>query len=219
MAVPSERSTSLRAVLRRNGSTLACVLLVLSVVLAAALERSLPLAVYLLSFWHYVLYWLAFAFGWVAFDVFKRDAVAMKTVSVASLAFVYLRAPLDPVSLAVIAGGILLNVRAAAALGVDRTYYGHEIAGLPARRITAFPYSLTSHPMILGNVAAFGGTLINPAFRAEWWPLASLHVVLNIGLLAMELVGRRHRRAVQIAGAFILGGALLGVFAIARGTQ
>ena len=37
------------------------------------------------------------------------------------------------------------------------------MAGLPARRITAFPYSLTSHPMILGNVAAFGGTLINAA--------------------------------------------------------
>ena len=75
-------------------------------------------------------------------------------------------APLDLASLAVIAGGILLNVRAAAALGVDRTYYGHEVAGLPPRRITAFPYSLTSHPMILGNVAAFGGTLINPEFRA-----------------------------------------------------
>src|SRR5918993_4217363 len=218
MAVLSERSSSLRAVLRRNGSTLACVLLVLSVVLAAALERSLPLAVYLLSFWHYVLYWLAFAFGWVAFDVFKRDAVAMKTVSVASLAFVYLRAPLDPVSLAVIAGGILLNVRAAAALGVDRTYYGHEVAGLPARRITAFPYSLTSHPMILGNVAAFGGTLINAPFRAEWWPLAGLHVVLNIGLLAMELAGPQHRRAVRIGGGFVLGGALLGaILAIARG--
>ena len=89
----------------------------------------------------------------------------MKTVSVAALAIVYLRAPLDLASLAVIAGGILLNIRAAAALGLDRTYYGHEVAGLPARRITGFPYSLTSHPMILGNVAAFGGTLINADFR------------------------------------------------------
>lgn len=212
-------SASLNAVVRRNGSTLACGLLVLSVVLAAALDRNLPLAVYLLSFWHYGLYWLAFAFGAIAFDVFKRDAVALKTVSVAALAFVYLRAPIDPLSLAVIAGGVLLNVRAARVLGLDRTYYGHEVAGLPARRITAFPYSLTGHPMILGNVAAFGGTLINPAFRAEWWPLASLHVVLNVGLLAMELAGLRHRRAVRIGGGFVLGAALLGaVFAIARGT-
>ena len=102
--------------------------------------------------------------------------------------------------------------------GLDRTYYGHEVAGLPARRITAFPYSLTSHPMILGNVAAFGGTLINPASAQQWWPLAGLHVVLNIGLLAMELAGPRHRRAVRIGGGLVLGGALLGaILAIARG--
>ena len=202
---------------RRNASTLSCALLVLSILLGAALERSLPAAVYLMGFWHYYLYWLAFTFGTAHFDVFKRNAIAMKTLSVTTLAFVYLSAPLDPVSLAVIIGGILLNLRAAQVLGLDRTYYGHELAGLPARRITAFPYSLTSHPMILGNVAAFGGTLINAPFRAEWWPLASLHVVLNSGLLAMELAGQRHRRAVRIGGGFVLGGALLGaVFVIAR---
>lgn len=210
MAALSEHPGSFRAVVRRNASTLACALIVLSVGLGAAFERSLPLAIYLLSFWHYALYWLAFAFGWIAFDVFKRDAVAMKTVSVAALAFVYLRAPIDPVSLAVIAGGILLNMRAAAALGLDRTYYGHEVAGLPPRRITAFPYSLTSHPMILGNVATFGGTLINAPFRAEWWPLAVLHVVLNLGLLAMELAGPLRRRAVRICGGLVLALAFAG---------
>lgn len=208
-----------RAVAWRNGSTLVCVLLVLSVALAAALDRSLPLAVYLLSFWHYGLYWLAFTFGVIAFDVFKRDAVALKTVSVAVLAFVYLRESLDVASLAVIASGILLNVRAAAALGLDRTYYGHEIAGLPARRITSFPYSVTSHPMILGNVAAFGGTLINADFRAGWWPLAGLHVALNIGLLAMELAGPHRRRTVRIGGGLVLAAALLAaiVAGVARG--
>jgi len=115
MAVLSENSRSFRAVVGRNGSSLSCVLFVLAVVLGAALDRSLPLAVYLLSFWHYYLYWLAFAFGAIPFDVFKRDAVAMKTVSVAALATVYLAAPLDLASLIVIACGILLNVRAAAA--------------------------------------------------------------------------------------------------------
>ena len=200
MAVLSDNSRSFRAVVGRNGSLRSCVLLVLSVLLGAALDRSLPLAVYPLSFWHYYLYWLAFAFGAIPFDAFKRDAVAMKTVSVAAVAVVYLAAPIDLASLVVIACGILLNVRAAAALGIDRTYYGHEVAGLPPRRITAFPYSLTNHPMILGNVAAFGGTLINPAFRQHWWPLASLHVALNIGLLAMELAGPRRRRTVRLGG-------------------
>jgi hypothetical protein len=191
------------------GSTLACALFVLAALLAAALERSLPLAVYLLSFWHYYLYWLAFAFGAAPFEVFKRDAVAMKAVSVMALAAVYLAAPLDFASLAVIAGGILLNLRAAAVLGIDRTYYGYEVAGLPPRRVTAFPYSYVAHPMILGNVAAFGGTAINPAFAQHWWPLASLHVALNIGLLVMELAGPRHRRGVRIGGILVFAAVLL----------
>jgi len=203
-------SLSLRDVGRRNASTLSCALLVLSILFGAALDRSLPAAAYLLSFWHYYLYWLAFTFGTIPFDVFKRDAVAMKTVSVAALATVYLAAPFDLASLVVIACGILLNVRAAAALGIDRTYYGHEVAGLLPRRITAFPYSLTAHPMILGNIAAFGGTLINPAFRQHWWPLAGLHVALNIGLLLMELAGPRRRRIVRIGGGLTFPGALLG---------
>jgi hypothetical protein len=189
---------------------LSCVLLVLAILLGAALDRSLAAAVYLLSFWHYYLYWLAFTRATIPFDVFKRDAVAMKTVSVANLAAVYLAAPFDLGSLVVIAGGILLNVRAAAVLGIDRTYYGHEVAGLPPRRITAFPYSLTDHPMILGNVAAFGGTLINPAFRQDWWPLAGLHVALNIGLLLMELAGPRRQRIVRIGGGLAFAGVLLG---------
>mgnify|MGYP001581287135 FL=1 len=215
MVVPSESSRSLSAVVGRNGSTLTCGLFVLavllSVLLGAALDRSLLRAVWLLSFWHYYLYWLAVAFGAPSFDVFKRDAVAMKTVAVAGLAAVYLAAPLDFVSLAVIAVGIGLNVRAASVLGIDRTYYGHEVAGLPPRRITAFPYSLVAHPMILGNVAAFGGTLINPAFAQAWWPLASLHVALNLGLLAMELAGPRHGRIVRIGGGLVFASVLLGV--------
>jgi hypothetical protein len=209
MAVLLVGPSSFRSVIGRNGSSLACLLFVLAVLVGAVVDKALPLAVYLMSFGHYVLYWVAFAFGTIAFDVFKRDAIAMKTISVAALAFVYLRAPPDLLSLAVIAGGILLNVRAAAALGFDRTYYGHEVAGLPSCRITVFPYSLTSHPMILGNVSAFGGTLINADFRAEWWPLAGLHVVLNIGLLAMELAGPRRRRAVQIGGGLVLAAALI----------
>jgi hypothetical protein len=201
---------SFLGVVRHNGSTVACGLFVLAVLLGASIERSLSLAVYLLSFWHYYLYWLAFTFGTVPFDVFKRDAVAMKAVSVAALATVYLSAPVDFVSLAVIAGGVLLNMRAAAVLGVDRTYYGHEVAGLPPARITAFPYSLTAHPMILGNIAAFGGTLLNPEFRQHWWPLAVLHVVLNLGLLVMEQGGTRNARIVEIGGSLGFAAALLG---------
>ena len=47
---------------------------------------------------------------------------------------------------------------------------------------------------ILGNVAAYGCTLLNAGFREQSWPLASLHVVANTGLLIMELSGPRRRR-------------------------
>ena len=172
-------------------SSLSSGLFVLAVLCVAWRAQSVPIAIYLTGFWHYLLYWLAFTFGAIPHAVFKRDAIAMKSVSVAGLAAVYLAFPLDPLSLAVIAGGILLNVVAAAALGADRTYYGVEVAGLPPQRVERFPYSMVAHPMILGNVMAFGGTLLNAGFRQDWWPLAVVHVVLNIGLLVMELRGRR----------------------------
>jgi len=191
---------------------------VLVVGTTVALEQRPMLAIYLLSFWHYFIYWLAFAFGAVPFDIFKRDAVAMKTVSVAVLAAAYLSAPFDLVSLAVVAVGVLLNARAAAVLGFDRTYYGHEVAGLPPLRIAAFPYSSIAHPMIVGNVLAFGGTLANADFARQWWPLACTHVVLNIGLLAMELAGKSRERAVRRAGYAILCGAAVVAAVVLGGT-
>lgn len=179
-------------------------LFVATVAAGAALGRQPAFAVYLVSFLHYGLYWRAFAWGAESFETFKRDAILLKTLSILALAWVYLQAPLDPVSLLVIGLGILLCARAAAVMGIDRTYYGWEVGGLAPLRVTAFPYSLIAHPMIVGNVLAFGGTLINPRFRAEWWPLAALHVVLNLALLAMELAGPRRQPALRAAGFAVL---------------
>lgn len=193
-----------RSILDQHRSSLACWMFVAAVLAGAAIGREASFAIYLASFVYYGLYWYAFAWGVDSFRVFKRDALLLKALSVAALAFVYLQAPPDFLSLGVIALGILLNARAAAVLGIDRTYYGHELAGLAARRITEFPYSLMSHPMIVGNVMAFGGTLLNPDFRAAWWPLATLHVVLNLGLLAMEQAGPRRLPAIRLAGLLVL---------------
>lgn len=194
----------IRSILDRRGPSLACWTFVAAGLAGAAIGREPAVAIYLASFVYYGLYWHAFAWGAPSFDAFKHDALLLKAVSVAALAFVYLQAPPDLLSLAVIALGILLNARAAAVLGIDRTYYGHELAGLPARRISEFPYSVMSHPMIVGNVMAFGGTLLNPGFRAAWWPLAALHVVLNLGLLAMERAGPGRRPAIRLAGLLVL---------------
>lgn len=162
----------------------------------SAVAGSLALAVYSLSFWHYYLYWLAYVFRGVSLLDFKGDAVTMKTVSLAVLAIAYFAAPLELLSLAVVTCGFALNLLAAGALGSDRTYYGYELGALPALRITAFPYSLLSHPMLVGNMTAFAGTMINEPFRERWWPLACMHVALNLGLLIMErFVAPRRRRS------------------------
>ncbi len=152
----------------------------------AWLDGNAALAVYALGFWHYLLYFLAYRYGAIGHAAFKRDAVAMKSVALAALGAAYFSAPLDALSLAVVAAGFGLNAAAAGVLGGDRTYYGYEVAGLPPRQVTAFPYSFMAHPMLVGNMAAHAGTLLNPVFREQWWPLACGHVALNLGLLLME---------------------------------
>lgn len=163
-------------------------------------NRQWSVAAYLVSFWHYYLYALAYYFGLVSMAVFKRDAVMMKTVALVALAFAYFQEPLDFASLCVVAAGFLLNVVAAKALGADRTYYGYEVARLPHLRVTSFPYGWIAHPMIVGNIVAFGGTLLNEDFRVRWWPLALMHVAMNLGLLLMETTVVPRRSAAAMRG-------------------
>ena len=187
----------LRAILE-DGSirSTAAILAFDALVLALAFVADAPaLAVYALSFWHYGLYWLAYRHGAIEPGVFRRDAVLTKTLSLAALGYAYFGTPPHLLSLALVAGGFLLNTLAARALGAERTYYGHELAELPPRRVRAFPYSWIAHPMLIGNIAAFGGTLANPVFCEQWWPLACAHVLLNLGLLAMETAVRPLRGA------------------------
>lgn len=171
---------------RIDASGICCVALIAGVAGLAWVARDEAVAVYLLGFWHYVLYWLAYRYGAVPPAVFRRDAIVLKAISLSTLAWVYLQVPLNLASLAVISGGFALNALAAKVLGAERTYYGYEVASLPPVRITSFPYSLISHPMLVGNVIAYGGTLLNEAFRRQWWPLACLHIACNVGLLLME---------------------------------
>ena len=185
---PLSRSSTdqLGAFARRNASTSSSVLFVLVVLCCACLAQNWQASVYVLSFWHYYMYALAYVFGAVPLDIFKRDAIAMKAVSLAALSSIYLVTTPDLASLGFVAFGFLLNISAANVLGSDRTYYGYELIDLPPLKVTTFPYSVTAHPMLIGNIAAFGGTMINAEFREQWWPLAYTHVALNIGLLIME---------------------------------
>lgn len=170
----------------RHAPLLAWIAFAAVAIVAARAADAPAAAIYAVSFWHYCLYWLAYRYRAVPLALFKRDAAIAKGVSLAALASAYFAYPLDALSLALVAAGFALNLAGAAALGSDRTYYGREVADLPARRVTAFPYSVVAHPMLAGNMLAFGATLLNDGFRAGWWSLACAHVALNAGLLLME---------------------------------
>jgi len=188
---------------------------VLAVAGLALLAGRLDLAVYGLSFWHYPVYALAFCFRAVTVDRFRDDAALLKTASLVLLALVLWRTAPNPVVFAVMAAGFGLNMAAAARLGSDRTYYGVELANLPVRRTSAFPYSLMAHPMLVGNMIAYGAPLLDGNFRAGWWPLALIHVVLNFLVLVMEVRGEVHgpgdRRTAlaRISGGIVAGSAIL----------
>jgi hypothetical protein len=61
--------------------------------------------------------------------------------------------------------------------------------------------------MLVGNMVAFGGTLLHPGFRQAWWPLAVLHVALNSALIVMEtsVTPARRTRPPGVAWAATIG--------------
>jgi hypothetical protein len=193
-----------------------------TVLLTSRLAASPALAVYALSFWHYLFYWWAYRHGVVQPAKFQGDAILMKSIALTALASAYLTQPWHSISALSIGAGFMLNLVAARALGRTRTFYGWELGETPAQRVTSFPYSVVPHPMLVGNMLAFGGTLLNPGFRKAWWPLAIIHVALNGALIVMETSvtpargGHGHRSALWAGAAWAMVTAMVGV-AVAAG--
>lgn len=141
------------------------------------------------SFLHYGLYIAAFRDRTrIAYGAFLRDAVALKTLSMGTLAALYLQATathgVDLPGLALAAAGFGLAGLAAARLGTIRTYFGVELGLIAPQRITAFPYGTVPHPMILGAVVGLLGLFLHDGFRAAWPWLVPVHV----GLYALHLL-------------------------------
>jgi protein-S-isoprenylcysteine O-methyltransferase Ste14 len=190
-----------------------------TVLLTSRLADSPALAVYALSFWHYLFYWWAYRHGVVQPARFRGDAILMKSVALMALASAYLTQPWHWIPALAIVAGFMLNLVAARALGQARTYYGWELGELAPERVTSFPYSVVPHPMLVGNMMAFGATLLNPGFREAWWPLAVIHVSLNAALIVMETsvtparqTRRRRRRPGSVPASTV--GVALAAFAV-----
>ena len=175
-------------------------------------------AVYMLGLWHYAVYVLAFTHRAVPHRRFMQDALAAKTLAMLVFVWTWLPAGPHPLSVITVAAGFALNAWGAAVLGTKRTHYGHERLGLPFSRIERAPFSFTAHPMLYGNVIAFAGSLLDPAFRSAWWPLAVLHIAMNLLLLAMERVGPACLARIRFDIA-VLAGLALGGTALAAGSN
>lgn len=185
--------------LTRDNFLLLTALFALLVLIIAYASGRWALAVYALSFWHFLVYALAFLWRKVGHERFIQDSLLLKSLSLAAFGLVLLMTVPNILSVVVMAVGFTLNITAARALGKERTYYGYELAALAPKRVTAFPYSLTAHPMLIGNMLAYGGTLLDETFRQSWWPLGILHVVLNLLIILNEAYGRESRRAGMMA--------------------
>lgn len=210
-------TTKLATAMRRAGgvtgerTTFAAAIFVVAVLVIAYLADSRGLAVYTLSFWHYLVYALAFFWRSITPERFQRDAVLLKTISLVALASTFLPTLPSLLAILVMAAGFALNNAAYRALGDARTFYGVELEALPPERVTGFPYSVTAHPMLIGNMAGYGGALLDAGFRQDWWPLAVLHVLLNFAIILMEARCRQSRRLGTLvpicalaAGSFLL---------------
>ena len=198
------------SMLNRDPFLLLTALFTTAILIVAYAADSFALAVYALSFWHFPVYVLAFLCRTVPQERFMQDSVVLKTLSLVIFGIIMLITLPNILAILVMAAGFTLNITAARALGAKRTYYGYELADLPPKRITSFPYSLTAHPMLIGNMLAYGGTLLDETFRQNWWPLGILHVVLNLLIILNEAYGREDRRTgVVITSAGLALGAIL----------
>lgn len=178
-------------IVRHVGGT--ALLFVLACVLASAIAQSAVPIVLGTSFVHYLVYIATFAERrGVAFPRFVRDALLFKTLSMAHLGWIYLWWwSFSPISLAAIALGVGVSMRAAQVLGFKRTYFGWELGRLLPERIDRFPYGVIPHPMIVGAVIALLGVALQPELRAAWPWLVPGHVGLYLVHLAQEIGAAR----------------------------
>ena len=120
----------------------------------------------LTSFRHYAVYMTTFAFRQppVAHGYLMRDARLYKTIALLHLGrrVLPLVETTDAVGVAMCVMGFGTTLLATARLGMLRTYFGTELGFCKPQWIDGFPYGTIPHPMIVGQLFAFGSILY-------WW--------------------------------------------------
>lgn len=131
-----------------------------------------------------------------AFEAFKKTVMygysfmsrAYKTVAMFHLAYYYLSGVPTLSSLFLIAAGFGTSASAMYAIGVDATYFGIELGRLNRKEAwveTKWPYTMTQHPMILGNLIGLFGVGIGCSESAPFW-LVPGHMALYVLHMTQE---------------------------------
>jgi hypothetical protein len=103
----------------------------------------------------------------INFGTFKRNVIFWKSLALTHLALTYVKNfEFDIVSIAMIVCGYGLSAAAAAALGVDQTYFGVELGRVEPNFVRGFPYNVVPHPMIVGSMVGLLGFHKMAGFRA-----------------------------------------------------
>lgn len=122
-----------------------------------------PAFLLLTSFRHYVVYICTFAFrDNVALGYLMRDCKFFKTLALLQLGVRILplfEFPPDVPCLGLAAAGFGTTMLACAQLGFVRTYFGSELGFVDPKWVDGFPYNTIPHPMIVGQLFAYGSIL------------------------------------------------------------
>jgi hypothetical protein len=96
-------------------------------------------------------------------------------------------ATVSPLVAVVAAVGFGITMAATAQLGMLRTYFASELGLVEPKWISGFPYDVIPHPMIVGQLLAFGAIQSEPHVHggAFWW-LIPTHMTLYLVHMAQE---------------------------------
>jgi len=149
------------------------------------------------SYLHYVIYiGTYYSRRNIAFGTFKRDAVFFKSIAICTLVYYYLKHfEVDPISLMMLAGGYFVATAATQALGIDKTYFGAELGHCRHEFVTAFPYNMIPHPMIVGACVGLLGFHKLNGLRHEMPYLVPAHIVLYLTHMTQEILDFHRNRA------------------------
>ena len=136
----------------------------------------------LTSFRHYCIYMSTFAFREpdVAHGNLMRDAKFYKTVAMCHMAYrllPVLQFPKDLPVVACAAAGFAVTILATIQLGFVRTYFGSELGFVQPKWITGFPYNTIPHPMIVGQLFAWGSILYFLAIREDRLTMETINLI------------------------------------------